>query len=65
MVFKHLDSHDNNYLTKDDLKAAMERMNIEISLDDIEDLIDTYDIENKGKITFELFKHIMIEDIKL
>lgn len=40
-------------------------MNIEISLDDIEDLIDTYDIENKGKITFELFKHIMIEDIKL
>ena len=43
----------------------MDRINYEISLDGLEDLIDTYDIENKGKITFDLFKYIMKEDILL
>ena len=65
MVFHFLDSHHKNFLTKEDFKFDIEKFHYEVALDDIEELIDTYDIENKGIITFELFKHIMKEDIKL
>ena len=62
MVFKHLDHDDKNYLTKDDLKCAMEKMNMDIVIDDIDDILEMYE-EYEGKITFELFKKLMIEDI--
>ena len=62
MVFKHLDREDKTYLTKEDLKDAMERMNYEICLDDIEYFMDQNESVNKGRVTFDLFKRIMKEE---
>lgn len=62
MVFKHLDRDDKTYLTKEDLKDAMEKMNYEICIDDIEYFIDKNEPVNKGKVTFDLFKRIMKEE---
>lgn len=65
MVFHFLDTHHKNFLTKEDFQFDIDKFHYDVSLDDIEELIDTYVIENKRIITFELFKHIMKEDIKL
>eukprot|EP01017_Pseudomicrothorax_dubius_P038267 TRINITY_DN5706_c0_g1_i1.p1 TRINITY_DN5706_c0_g1~~TRINITY_DN5706_c0_g1_i1.p1 ORF type:complete len:555 (+),score=107.49 TRINITY_DN5706_c0_g1_i1:55-1719(+) len=58
-VFKHFDTDDTNYITKENLTETMARMGRKLPDEVIEEMVRTLDHNNDGKIYFQDFLQMM------
>ena len=64
MIFKHFDVDDTDYISKDNIKQAMQKLGKNISQDEIEEAIKIHDIKHDGQINFDEFKIMFMADIE-
>ena len=48
MIFKHFDVDDTDYISKDNIKSAMQKLGKNISQEEIEEAIKIHDIKHDG-----------------
>lgn len=65
MLFKQFDLDDRGFLTSENIKTVLDKKGIRISVEEIKDFIDTYDLKNDGKLSFGSFKALMLSDIEV
>jgi calcium-dependent protein kinase len=56
MIFKHFDVDDTEYISKENISEAFQKMGKKISNEEIDAAIGVHDIKNDGRISFEEFK---------
>jgi calcium-dependent protein kinase len=61
-TFDFFDSNNKGYITSDDLKAAMKKVGNYKSDNAINAMISEYQFQNKGKITFEEFREVLLSE---
>lgn len=52
-VFQVFDKDNNGYITKDELKKAMEKMNQDVTDEDIEEMMKEADVNNDGQVNYD------------
>ena len=62
MIFKHFDVDDTNFISRENIVKAMEKLGKEITEDEINEAIEKHDIKQDGQISFEEFKIMFSKD---
>ena len=62
MIFKHFDVDDTNFISRENIVKAMEKLGKEITEDEINEAIQKHDIQQDGQISFEEFKIMFSKD---
>lgn len=60
MLFKEFDKDNSDFITKDNLIEAFEKLDKPISKKEIEKIIEAHDTSKDGKISYDEFKAMMI-----
>ena len=56
MMFKHFDVDDTDYISKDNIAEAMQKLGRVITVEEIDESLKTHDVKKDGRISFEEFK---------
>lgn len=62
MMFKHFDVDDTDYISKDNIAEAMQKLGKVITVEEIEQSLKTHDVKQDGRISFEEFKIMFQQD---
>lgn len=62
MMFKHFDVDDTDYISKDNIAEAMQKLGKLITAEEIDQSLKTHDVKQDGRISFEEFKIMFQQD---
>lgn len=62
MMFKHFDVDDTDYISKDNIAEAMQKLGKTITAEEIQQSLKIHDIKQDGRISFEEFKIMFQQD---
>lgn len=62
VLFREFDVDNSGYITKDNLFEAFERLDKEVTEDEIKEILKKHDLAKDGRISFKEFKHMMLGD---
>jgi Ca2+-binding EF-hand superfamily protein len=64
MLFKHFDLDDKNNISKENIEEAMSQLGKKISQTELDETLSIHDSRKFGKISFDDFKKMFIEEIE-
>jgi len=62
MMFKHFDVDDTDFISKDNIAEAMQKLGKVITVEEIDQSLKTHDVKQDGRISFEEFKIMFQQD---